>query len=568
MHPLLARQIADCTGPDGRIDRERLTGLISDAYDDEERARGRLERAMRLMDEEMSALNKQIATQAQESVTRFILGAPYPLAVTTAGGTVILPNRELAAAIGCCSRDLVGSALTDLLDDSRPVEEMVARVDVHSRVRRRDGSGFAAALSFTRAQVSDQTFLVVSIRDETGRLAQMEAMEAARAAAEAANNAKSAFLAMMSHELRTPLNALMGSADLLARTDLDSRQASYVRMFTEAGQLMLALLNDVLDYSKIEAGQLELELAPFEPGRMLEELAGLWGPQAQARGLKLSVGPLPPGLPPALLGDGMRLRQILFNLVSNAIKFTAKGRVCVDSTAQEIDGDIQLEIRVSDTGIGIPQDRLASIFSPFVQADSSVTRRYGGTGLGLSIARSLARQMGGDLSVTSVEGKGSCFTLMVRLSPAQMDQSAPDAPEASAVTALRVLAVDDNPLNRRILAAFLELWPVSTSWATNGVEALDLLAQDRFDVVLMDVQMPVMDGLTATRRLRARGGPNRDVPVLALTANAREEDRQACLAAGMDDFLTKPIRPDALLEALSRVEAQAAPGGEQATACA
>ena len=552
MHPLLARQIAECTGPDGVLDVARFQALVGAAYADEERARARLDRAMRLMDEEMGTLNGQIARQAIDSVTRFILGASYPLLVIDEAGRILLANHQVGPALLCPGRDLAGRPVSALFEAPVDLESMAVAIDTATRVRRSDGTCFDATVTITRARVADRQFYIAALRDETERLEQMAAIEAARAAAESANRAKSAFLAMMSHELRTPLNALLGSADLLALTELDSRQASYVRMFTEAGQLMLALLNDVLDYSKIEAGQLELELAPFDPGAVLREVEALWGPHAASRGLVLRIE-TPPDLPASVLGDAMRLRQVLFNLVSNAIKFTAAGIVRVRAGVAIEGGVAALEVTVTDTGIGIPAERHESIFSPFVQADSSMTRRYGGTGLGLSIARSLARRMGGDLTVASRPGGGSAFTLTCALPLAQAPGVA--AVESGATTApeLRVLAVDDNVLNRRILAAMLDLWPVSTVWATNGVEALAQLEQERFDVVLMDVQMPVMDGLAATRRLRGSDGPNRDVPVIALTANAREEDRLECLAAGMTDFLAKPVRPQALLEALGRV---------------
>lgn len=553
MHPLLARQIDDCTGPDGTLDLERFKGLVGDAYRDDERARHRLERAMRLMDEEMAALNAEIARQAYEAVARFILGASYPLMILDRHGTVFFTNKLVGQMLGCRGRDLTGKPFEALLVDGPDLQSLVEVIESPMRFRRTDGTMLDTLVAVTRADLADTSFYIISIRDETERLERLALIESAREAAENANRAKSAFLAMMSHELRTPLNALLGSADLLARTPLDPRQSDYVRMFNEAGQLMLALLNDVLDYSKIEAGQLELEPAPFSPAAMLREVEGLWGPQAANRGLAFEVT-VPEELPPMLLGDGMRLRQVLFNLVSNAIKFTASGSVRVTTQVQLQGGMARLAIAVTDTGIGIPQDRLAGIFSPFVQADSSMTRRFGGTGLGLSIARSLARQMDGELSASSQTGSGSTFLLEVALPVSGRTVEEHHASEEIDAPELRVLAVDDNALNRQILAAMLDLWPVSTMWATNGVEALDILAQERFDVVLMDVQMPVLDGLSATRQLRASEGPNRRVPVIALTANAREEDRASCLAAGMTDFLTKPVRPQALLEALARVD--------------
>jgi CheY-like chemotaxis protein len=401
--------------------------------------------------------------------------------------------------------------------------------------------------------VDGTAFRIIALRDETERRAREEALEVAKQTAEHANEAKSSFLAMMSHELRTPLNALLGSAELMARTQLDDTQANYVRMFNEAGRLMMAMVNDVLDYAKIEAGQLEIEKHPTSLKQLARELDTLWGPHAASKGiyLKIDTDHLDWDM---VIGDPTRLRQIVFNLVSNAVKFTVSGGVTIRLNSVTKGRECRLDIEVEDTGVGIPLDRQASIFKAFIQADSSITRRFGGTGLGLAIAKSLAQQMQGDLTLWSTPGKGSTFLFEARFE-ATLEQENADIETASnseITRPLQVLAVDDNALNRQILAAMLDLWPVHTVWATNGVEALEAMEVQAFDVVLMDVQMPIMDGMTATRRVREGHGINRHTPIVALTANARKEDRDQCMASGMTDFVTKPISAEALANALMR----------------
>jgi CheY-like chemotaxis protein len=358
---------------------------------------------------------------------------------------------------------------------------------------------------------------------------------------------------MMSHELRTPLNALLGSAELMARTTLDNTQANYVRMFNEAGRLMMAMVNDVLDYAKIEAGQLEIEKHPTSLRQLAIELETLWGPHAASKGLYLKIDTADLDWD-MVIGDPTRLRQIVFNLVSNAVKFTVSGGVTIRIKSVTTGRDCRVGIDVEDTGVGIPFDRQISIFKAFIQADSTITRRFGGTGLGLAIAKSLAQQMQGDLTVSSAPGKGSTFLFEGRFEATFERESADHeaAQETEITRPLQVLAVDDNALNRQILAAMLDLWPVNTVWATNGVEALEAMELQAFDVVLMDVQMPIMDGMTATRRVREGHGINRHTPIVALTANARKEDRAMCMASGMTDFVAKPISAEALASALMR----------------
>lgn len=547
MRTSAAALISDCTGRNGSVDIERLATALDAAL---EETRGRtegLERQLDTLRDQMDDLRQFAAAEIRDTLARFILQSRDAMIVLDAQNRIVIMNDPASLVFRVAEpKSMFMTPLETFLPPEKLVDGAVSTIDA----RRADGGRVPISATFSVGTVSGEAFRIVSLRDETAQRARERAMDTARRAAEEANAAKSTFLAMMSHELRTPLNALLGSAELMARTELTEQQADYVRMFGEAGRLMVALVNDVLDYSKIEAGQLEIERQPTSLRELAREAEELWGAATTAKNLSLHVSTA--GMDAdGVLGDPTRLRQIVFNLVSNAIKFTSQGSVHVTMRSASVDGDCRLVVEVTDTGIGIPSDRLHGIFKAFVQADSSITRRYGGTGLGLSIARSLARQMGGDITVRSVEGKGSTFTFHANLPTCALEASNPsNAADENGADGLRILAVDDNELNRRMLAAMLGLWPVSVAWAVNGAEALDCLSREPFDIVLMDVQMPVMDGLTATRRLRASAGPNQHVPVIALTANARPEDRAQCNAAGMNGFVAKPISASDLMQAL------------------
>ena len=408
--------------------------------------------------------------------------------------------------------------------------------------------------------------LVVAVRQSsstTGALqSARDAEQSARRKAEVASAAKSDFLAVVSHEIRTPMNAVISAANLLRRTRLDSQQREHVSMLIDAGDVLMGLLNDVLDFSKIEAGKMELESADMIVRDRLSALVRLWEPRAHANGVRLHVR-VAPDVPAAVRTDPLRVQQILFNLLSNAVKFTHDGQIRID--VRWVGG--RLKVAVTDTGCGIPADRLGQIFNSFEQADVGTTRRYGGTGLGLSISRKLAELMGGSLIVESVDGKGSTFTLSLPVTVVEGAAAAPVRPvEVSGSLAGRsILAADDHEVNRRILQLLLEPHGCRLTLVENGAEALEAASGQRFDAILMDMQMPVMDGLEATRRIRA-GSVNGSTPVIALTANAMDVHRAAWDATGVHAFLTKPIDPVVLATTLA--EACAADRVEAVTAVA
>lgn len=383
--------------------------------------------------------------------------------------------------------------------------------------------------------------------------------EAARQAAQAANEAKSTFLTMMSHELRTPLNGVLGMAQMLTMTDLDEQQRECVEVIGNSGGALLLLLNDILDLSKVEAGKLQIEAIPFELRPLIENAAALWAPSAADKGLELELQ-LPEDAPEWVRGDPTRLRQVLTNLLSNAIKFTDHGAVSLSAAYR----DGRLSFEVTDSGIGISPEALSRLFQDFSQAEAGTARRFGGTGLGLSISRKLCRMMGGDLAARSVEGEGATFFGSVTLPAAAAEEATSLHETCEALPRLRILAVDDNATNRTVVRTLLEALGAEVTLAGNGVEGLQALRAADFDLVLMDVNMPVMGGVEALQALRRGEAGRPDLPVIALTADAMAGDRDRYLAAGFDDHLGKPIQLEQLVTAISRVLEPSSSSAERA----
>jgi len=387
--------------------------------------------------------------------------------------------------------------------------------------------------------------------DITGLARQSEDLAAALSAAEVAMRAKNEFLANMSHELRTPMNGIIGATDLLAAEPLTTRQAELVQVARSAGQILNRLLCDILDLAKAGAGALEIDNAPYDLRLALDEVLTPFREAAEAKGLTLQWK-MAPGIPQRLIGDGARVRQILENLVSNAIKFTEHGGVDVEIRR---DGDL-LCIGVSDTGIGVEPAVRTRLFGRFEQADGSLTRRHGGAGLGLAIAQELAVRMGGALGCESTPGLGSTFTLTLPLQAADEASDAEPATGAEPSEAANVLVVDDNPTNRRVLGLILEGVGIHAAFAEDGQAGVEAWRRDTPDAVLMDIQMPVMDGLTAIRTIRdlERREGRAATPIIVVSANAMAEDVAASAAAGADGHLGKPVDAAALFSALERVE--------------
>jgi PAS domain S-box-containing protein len=417
---------------------------------------------------------------------------------------------------------------------------------------RKDGE--AIWLESTYSRLGDGSgILLVTSRDITERKRLELDLAKALELAEAGSAAKSDFLANMTHELRTPLTAIIGFAEVLRRSrSLNKTAARQVGHILDASSTLLSVVNDVLDFSRLEAGGLELDPGPFDPAAMASSCAALVEERATAKGLTLKLE-TPVGLEPMSL-DGPRLSQVLLNFLSNAVKFTAHGGITV-ALRQTIDGDeAVLRGEVTDTGIGIAPEHRDNIFDRFSQADAAVSRRFGGTGLGLAISRRIIERMDGKIGVDSAEGQGSTFWFEVRgplaeLPAPEEEATSPLDPEAG----VRLLLVEDNAVNRELIRIMLEPFGIGVETANDGVAGVEAMRQGQYDLVLMDVQMPVMDGLTATREIRAmEGARGASTPIVAMTANVLPEQIANCLAAGMDDHLGKPINPTKLLEAVAR----------------
>ena len=401
--------------------------------------------------------------------------------------------------------------------------------------------------------IGDARHVLLSLEDISAKKAAERQLREGKAAAEEASRLKSRFLSNVSHEIRTPLNGIMGFAEAILHADTLEIAQQQAQIILRESNVLLMLVNDLLDLVKIESGKLVLEHVAVDLGQLLEELNQAVGTQARAKGLEF-VGTIAPDVSRRILSDPLRLRQILLNLASNAIKFTERGAVRV--SIERVTNVLLPRIRVAvhDTGIGVPLNKQEAIFESFTQADASTTRKYGGTGLGLAIVRQLAGLLGGEVGVESTPGRGSTFWFVVPAEPAPPDVDPAPAPvsAAGATRCGHILFAEDYPTNQEIARLFLEGAGHRVTVVSNGQEAVDICARTAFDLILMDLHMPVMDGETAVRHIRQLDTPSARVPVIALTASADAETRAACLRSGISGVLTKPIRRAALLTTVAR----------------
>ncbi len=482
-------------------------------------------------------------------------------------GTYLDCNRAFCRFVGKPKEGIVGQTDYDLFaeeqadafrNEDRTMLEQGKPRSNEEKITYPDGAQFFVETlkSPIRSENGECLGVIGVSRDITNRKEREEELRQAKIDADRANAAKSAFLAIMSHEIRTPLNGIIGISDILGHTKLDADQLQHLKLLAQSGQSLLTLVNDILDFSKIEAGQLELEQRAFDLAGEIRATAELFRREAEPKGLALEVDI--GAIPRAVSGDSHRLRQILSNILSNAIKFTPAGKIELHADAKPQDGGLcRLDVSVSDTGIGIPAHAMSQLFEPFQQVDTSTTRKFGGTGLGLSITRRLVQAMGGEISAKS-NSCGTTFFFHLMLQPAdpahlpqpeaheESDASSPEKP-------VEILVVEDNTVNQVVALSLLKRLGHSARVANNGRKAVDMIAAGDFDLVFMDLQMPEMGGLEATeavRKLSLRSQPR----IIALTANAFEEDRDKCLAAGMDGFISKPFQLENLAREIAAVE--------------
>ncbi len=498
-------------------------------------------------------------------------------------GIITYASPSTEQVLGAQPEHAVGASMAALVhdDDRQALFEFYARLvrgeieggvianRIHKRATPEIDTWIEANCGLVRDPVSGAPVEVIaSLRDVTKRKHLEFALEIARARAEAAATAKSSFLANMSHEIRTPMNGVLGFADLLLHSDLTPQQERHAQLIVDSGKAMMRLLNDILDISKIEAGQMQIAPERVDFRHALRNCVKLIEPAAAQKGLRVWFD-VEPELPMFVLIDGLRLRQIVLNLLGNAVKFTETGSVSIEARRGWHDRRANIEITVADTGIGIPEDRQAAIFEQFVQAEQSTARRFGGTGLGLAISSQLATLMGGSLTLTSEPGVGTRFTLRAPLrlaDPGDAHAAPVDIHREQPARPLRVLLAEDHDVNQALMEAMLAQLGHASVTVGDGAQALAAVtaaqrAGSPFDLILMDMQMPVMDGLDATRAIRVAGLDAATLPILALTANAYADDVAACLAAGMQAHIAKPVQLQDLSRLLRRWTRAALPAG-------
>jgi PAS domain S-box-containing protein len=571
-HPRLQQRMVQAIGPDGEIGLEALLDALEADYVAADLSNDVGDHlARRTSAEGMGrAASAEVQRQARLAQARMDLvleRASEAVVSCDEAGIVIAYNQAAERLYGYPAEEIIGEHASQLVHGDWPAARAKIRQDLAERPdaartpnlmelkgQRRDGTVFDVQIALSRVDVDGVVTFTGFHRDVSEAKAEQARLVEARHTAEAANRAKTEFLAAMSHEIRTPLNGVLGMAAALETTQLSELQRKMLGVINESGQSLMTLLTDILDLSKIEAGHMEFEQMPFDLAASLQAVAGLFEQTARSKNLAFRVS-ADGSARGVYLGDPTRLRQVLQNLISNAMKFTKAGSVTVSASAEAMAGGRRaVRFEVVDTGVGVSEEAQGRLFSKFMQADRSTSRKFGGTGLGLAICRELVSAMGGEIGVRSEEGRGACFwfTLPLMLA-AEVEPEADDVVEDVQDRPLRILAAEDNATNQFVLRAILGQKGLEATFVENGRLAVEAVQAQDYDLVLMDLHMPEMDGLSATQAIRALGGLKADVPVVAVTAEAMPEQVRRCMAAGMDGHVAKPIRPDVLYAVIEDV---------------
>ena len=509
---------------------------------------------------------KQLQEQALK-LSKTVEQSPVSVVISDTKGTIEYVNPKFCDLTGFSPQEVLGENVRFLKSESQPAASNalwptitqggVWRGEFHNRKQNGDPFWEKAIISAISNEEGVTTHYLAVKEDITEIKIKNKALLKAKQLAEEANRSKSEFLANMSHEIRTPMNAIIGMTDLVLESDLDAEQRENLEIVSSSSESLLALLNDILDFSKIESGKLEILEVEFNLSQELHNIIDILKIQAKNKGIELELE-VDLTIPSTVKGDSLRLRQVLINLAGNAIKFTEKGGVKINVKAIEHSKtELLLEFCVQDSGIGISEDRLKHIFDSFTQVDATITRQYGGTGLGLTISQKLIGLMGGEIHVKSTPGEGSCFFFRLPLRPGHFLKKKKKAPSkfpADYFEGVEILLVEDNPVNQKLAVRILQKSGIHVKHAWHGLEALDMLGKYDFDLVLMDIQMPKMSGIEATEKIRSGEVSVRDphIPIIAMTANAMQGDREKCLDIGMNDYVTKPINKVQLFDVIAR----------------
>ena len=585
MDSLLARQLrkhlpsVDPASPEW----QGFLTAVENAYVDLRQDRSFIEHTLETTSKELTEANEKLRREAENkiaSLSRYYQqtlelqqGMIQCVRLTPRGFELTLCRGQLLQRLGLTPEQIEGRLVEEIAPPNKAsvINAGYARAwagEEYSTTYTTDNGVEIFVLMRPRRENGEVCEIIASCVEITALKEAERALIAAKERAEAADHAKSEFLAVMSHEMRTPLNAVLGFSDLLlTTTSLDAQQITWLSSICTSSEALLTLINDILDFSKIEAGRFTLHPEPVLLLPLLNEVADIFAPRAAEKGLVFNLE-THPGLPETITIDRLRLRQILLNLIGNAVKFTTQGSVTVSvSAAPDATNPDQgvLAFSVADTGIGIPSDRRDRLFKPFSQVDSSTTRNYGGTGLSLAISDRIVRMLGGEIILESTPGKGSVFSFTINAAFSQSENAPiplplPEPAPASPVRTLRILVAEDHPINRELISLILESRGYTPDLAENGRLALEAALRQPYDLVLMDLQMPVMDGFQASREILSQVGAHKRPTIYALTANVYPEDRQRAAEAGMLGFLAKPVNTQELFTVIDSITKEKAAG--------